>query len=84
MSPKDDGKDNGKERAEDRAWTLTDALAEAFTLGYETADKESFKSDEEALEDDDVADRLSRIQDKFTNEFMGVVEELLDVEEVAE
>lgn len=78
MPPKD------KEDRANKPWTLTDAMAEAFALGFETAGNNDFKEADDALDDDAVCERLDRIQTKFANEFLGVAEHFMDVAEEEE
>ena len=85
MSKPDDEKDVRdpevvKKGRNDRAWTLTDALVEAFTLGFETAKEKSHKDADDALDDDDVSDRLGRIHEKFGADAIRLVEDILDLE----
>ena len=85
MSKPDDEKDVKdaevvKKGRNDRPWTLTDALVEAFSLGYETAGDRSFKDSDDALEDDDVSDRLGRIHEKFGSDAIGALEDVLDLD----
>ena len=65
---------------EDGPWTLTDALTEAFVLGYETAERDAHKDVDDALEDADVADRIGRIHEKFGSDAISAMEDLLDME----
>jgi hypothetical protein len=63
-------------------WTLTDALVEAFTLGFETASDRSRKTTDadEALDEGEVSERLGRIHEKFGTDAISAVEDLLDLE----
>lgn len=73
-----------KKDREDGPWTLTDALAEAFVLGFDTSADDAHKNADEALDDDDIAARLTRIHEKMGNELLGMMEAIVDLDEEEE
>jgi hypothetical protein len=61
--------------------TLTDLLSDVFRIGYKAGAEEAFKDEDEALEDEEIDEAITKLHERYGNQLVRNLESFLDLAE---